>query len=330
MPLGPRSLRALATIAALSVALAGPAGAAAADTPASAERAAGAPPRTIVLPDGFQPEGVAIDGHRGYFGSRVDGDLYRVDLRTGKGRVFSEGPGTASVGLKVGPRQRLYVAGGDTGTMRVVSARTGRILKSVRLAPAGRSSFVNDVVLTRSAAWFTDSAAARIYRVPIFADGTLPRQRDVRAIRLRGDWEQPAPGEFGANGITATPRGTALLVVNSTDGTLFKVPRSGKRAGIATRVKLGGVSLTNGDGMLLEGRRLYVVRNRLDQVAVLRIADHARAGRLVRVLTSKRFDVPTTVARWRGALYLPNARFTTPATPETTYDVVRLKTGGHA
>lgn len=328
MPLGPRSLRALTAVAAVSVALVSPAGATVPDAPAAPARTAAPLPDTLALPDGFQPEGIAIAGTKAYLGSRVDGDIYRLNLRTGKGKVVSEGPGTASVGLKVGPRKRLYVSGGDSGTMRVVSARTGRVLASLRLSKG--TSFVNDVVITKSAAWFTDSAAAKIYRVPIFADGSLPRQRDVRTIRLRGDWEQPAPGEFGANGLTETPKGTALLVVNSTDGTLFKVPRSGKRAGIATRVKLGGVSLTNGDGMLLEGRRLYVVRNRLDQVSVLRIAGHARAGRLVRVLTSKRFDVPTTVARWRGALYLPNARFTTPPTPETTYDVVRLKTGGHA
>jgi sugar lactone lactonase YvrE len=317
MSLGTRTLAVL-TAAVTAGALAVPA-ASAAPAPAAP------PPSTIALPDGFQPEGIAVSGRFGYFGSRVDGDLYRADLRTGEGEVFSQGPGTASVGLKVGPRQRLYVAGGDSGTARVVSARTGRVLRSLRLATG--TSFVNDVVLTERAAWFTDSARPRVYRVPIFRDGRLPRARDVRTIRLRGDWEQPAAGEFGANGITTGVGGRGLLVVSSTDGTLFQVPRAGRRAGVARRVRLGGASLTNGDGMLREGRRLLVVRNRLDRVAVLRLSRDGTRARLRRSVTDERFDVPTTVARWRGALYLPNARFTTPPTPETTYDVVRVGGG---
>ena len=41
---------------------------------------------------------------------------------------------------------------------------------------------------------------------------------------LTGDWEQ-VPGffAFNANGIASTPSGDALIVVNSTLGTLFRV-----------------------------------------------------------------------------------------------------------
>src|SRR5262245_38619752 len=58
-------------------------------------------PRRFDLPPGFQPEGIAIGGGpTAWFGSRVDGDIYRVDLRTGRGKVVSQGPGTATVGVK--------------------------------------------------------------------------------------------------------------------------------------------------------------------------------------------------------------------------------------
>ncbi len=41
-------------------------------------------PAAFPLPEGFQPEGIAIGpGPHAYFGSRATGDVYRADLRTG-------------------------------------------------------------------------------------------------------------------------------------------------------------------------------------------------------------------------------------------------------
>ncbi|WP_148615366.1 superoxide dismutase [Nocardioides rubriscoriae] len=312
-------LAAAATTAALVSPVASPA-------TAADQAAKPTPPASVALPDGFQPEGIAIAGRFGYFGSRVDGDIYRADLTTGQGKRISQGPGTPALGLKVGPQQRLYVSGGDSGTVRIVSMRSGKTLRTLRVSRT--ASFVNDVVLTKRAAWFTDSLAPKVYRVPINRDGSLPRKRDVRVLRLRGDWTQPTGGDLGANGITVAPSGPGLLVVDSSDGTLFRVSRTGRSAGRARLVDLGGASLTNGDGMLLEGRRLYVVRNQLNEVVVLRLDAAGETGRQVRSFTSPRFDVPTTVDRSDdGALYLPNARFSTPPTPETTYDVTRVERG---
>src|SRR4051812_5650812 len=73
-------------------------------------------PTQFSLPDGFQPEGIAIGpGHAAYFGSRATGDIYRADLRTGTGKVISKGPGTPSLGLKIDGRGRLFVSGGSGG-----------------------------------------------------------------------------------------------------------------------------------------------------------------------------------------------------------------------
>jgi hypothetical protein len=90
-------------------------------------------------------------------------------------------------------------------------------------------------------------------------------------------------------------------------------------------VDLGGTTLANGDGMLRCGRTLYVVRNLDNEVDVVRLDRRGTSGRLVRTLTSPDFDVPTTVAAFGGSLYLPNARFTTPAGPTTPYWVTRLR-----
>ena len=276
-------------------------------------------PRQIALPDGFQPEGIAIGpGHQAYLGSRVDGDIYRVNLRTGRGEVVSQGPGTASLGLKSDRRGRLFVAGGAAGTGRVVSTRTGEVLASYVFTAA--PSFVNDVVLTAHMAWFTDSFQAQLYGVPLGRGGRPGPAADVVTLPLTGDWVQQAGG-INANGITTTPDRRALLVVQSGTGFLFRV---NPRTGVATPVDLGGALLTNGDGLLRQGRTLYAVQNRLNQVAVVRLNATGTRGRLVDTLTSPAFDVPTTVAAFGHRLYLPNARFSTPATPSTTYSVTAI------
>jgi len=277
----------------------------------------------IELPDGFQPEGITV-GKRGtaYLGSRGDGDIYAVDLRTGQGNVFSQGPGTPSVGLKAGG-DRLYVAGGNAGTGRVVSTRTGAILASYPFTTG--ESFVNDVVLTKTTAWFTDSRQPQLYGVTRTRDAG---SATVTTLPLRGDWVQAPAGTNSANGIVQSPDGRALLVVDSATGTLFRVD---PRTGVARRVDLGGALLTNGDGLLLRGRTLYAVQNRLNQIAVVRLDARGTSGRLVDTLTSADlpagaiFDVPTTVASYRGSLYLPNARFGNTAPTTADYWITRIR-----
>jgi sugar lactone lactonase YvrE len=297
-------------LAATAVAPAAPAGAAETSRPAL--------PSRIELPDNFQPEGITIrGGPLAYLGSRRNGDIYAANLRTGAGRVVSRGDGTPAVGLKLDRRGRLWVAGGDDGDAKVVNVRTGRVVAHYDFT-AG-PSFVNDVVLRRGSAWFTDSQRAVLYQVtPRRGKAAMAR---VRTVPLRGAWQQ-VPNDFNANGISTTPGGRALLVVQSATGYLFRV---NARTGRATRVALGSTTLANGDGLLRRGRLLYAVQNQLNRVAVLRLTKSGRAGRLVRTLTSSGFDVPTTVASRRSSLYLPNARFTTPPTPTTDYWITRIR-----
>ncbi|WP_238432489.1 hypothetical protein [Micromonospora tarensis] len=94
---------------------------------------------------------------------------------------------------------------------------------------------------------------------------------------------------------------------------------------MSTPVDVPGHTFTNGDGLLLLGRTLYVVQNRLNQVAVVRLNHAGTAGTLTSTITDPNFDVPTTVAKAMGRLYLPNARFTTPPTPTTPYTAVAVR-----
>ena len=84
-------------------------------------------PARIDLPDGFQPEGIDTRGPTAYLGSRADGDIYAADLRTGRGRVLSQGDGTPAVGIELGRGRDLWAAGGADGDVKVVDTRTGRV-----------------------------------------------------------------------------------------------------------------------------------------------------------------------------------------------------------
>ncbi|MEU8817886.1 superoxide dismutase [Actinoplanes sp. NPDC048796] len=270
-------------------------------------------PSVLALPDGFQPEGIAI-GHQpyAYFGSRADGDIYRVNLRTGAGATLSQGPGTPSLGLKVDDRGRLFVAGGSGGDARVIDTRSGAVLKSYTLQTV--PSFINDVTLTGGAAWYTDSTNPVLFKLPLGRHGKLPAK--AVAVPLTGDIAY-ATG-VNANGIAPTPDGKALIVVQSNTGKLFRVTYDGK----ATLIDLGAENVTNGDGLWLRGRTLYVVQNRLNVITKIELNRKGTAGTVVSRTGSPNFDVPTTIAEYGKRFYLPNARFTTPATPETTYTAV--------
>jgi hypothetical protein len=300
------SRRALAIVAlsALAVTLTAPTAASAHPRPA--------PPTVIDLPAGFQPEGIAIGkAPYAYFGSRLDGDIYRVSLRTGRGRVISQGPGTPSLGLKLDNRGRLFVSGGTGGDARVLDAASGRLLRSYPLQSG--TAFINDVTLTGGAAWFTDSANAFLSKVP------LDLSRDATKIPLTGDIVYQTGNN--ANGITPTPDGRGLIIVQSNTGKLFKTTY----AGVTTEIDLGGDNVLNGDGLWLVGHTLYVVQNQNNVITKIALNRPATKGTVLSRTTSPDFDVPTTIAQYGDRFYLPNARFTTTPTPTTPYTAVSVR-----
>jgi sugar lactone lactonase YvrE len=280
-------------------------------------------PDTIRLPDGWQPEGIAAGrGTSLYVGSIPTGAIWKGDARTGQGDVLVPGrPGVRSaIGIKVDRRDRLFVAGGATGKAFVYDAATGAGLASYQLAAPGAATFVNDVVVTRKAAWFTDSSAAQLYALPLGRHGRLPSQDEVRTVPLKGDFEL---GEAGPNlnGIVAARGGRVLLSVQTNTGKLFRID---PRTGVTRKVDLGGTKLANGDGMLLAGRVLFVVQNQLNQIAVVVLSKSLDRGRLLTTITDPDFDVPTTIAFQAGHLYAVNARFGTTDPQPARYDIVRV------
>lgn len=275
-------------------------------------------PNELRMPTGFFPEGIAIgSGPIAYVTSLANGDVYRLDLRDGTGDLLTAGPGVGAGGIVADAHGRLFVAGGTDGTASVIDSRHGSLLARYELS--SRSTFVNDIVLTPDAAWITDSFAPLLYRLPFGPGGRLPAADEVQAVPLTGAITYQAG--FNANGIVATPDNQGLLVVQTNTGVLFRVDPT---TGVATVVDLGGEKLTQGDGMLLEGDRLYVVQNLPNSVAVVRLNAAGTRGRVVRRITDPHFDTPTTIARFGDRFYLPNARFGHPAPGSAEFTVVAI------
>ena len=299
-----RLLLVLAGIAAVATSLAG---------------AQNAFPSRIELPNGFGPEGIAIAGDQFYVGSIPSGAVYRGNLRTGQGAVLVPAvTGRAAIGMKV-DRGKLFVAGGPTGNAYVYNATTGALITSYALSGGG--SFINDVVVAKRAAWFTDSFKAVLYRVPLGPSGRPGAPTSFTTVPLGGDYVQGAG--FNVNGIDATANGKTLVFVQSGTGKLFTTGADG----VARAITLaGGESVANGDGILLDGKTLYVVQNALDVVAKISLASNLRNGRVVRRISSPgNLDFPTTIAEHGSRLYAVNARFDFPMpSASTPYWVTRL------
>jgi sugar lactone lactonase YvrE len=273
-------------------------------------------PQVIQLPTGFRPEGIEVGrGTTFYVGSVANGALYRGNLRTGTGAILAAGEtGKAATGIELDTRNRLFVAGAGTGKGHVYNAKNGALIQTFTLA--GAPTFINDVVVTRSGAFFTDSQKAVLYRIPIGPRGTLGA---ARTIPLGGDFAL-APG-FNLNGIDATPNGKTLIAVQSNTGKLFRIDPV---TGTAREISLGGESVTNGDGILLTGKTLYVVQNQQNRVAVIALSANLASGRVVTRLSDPDFSVPTTIDDHGRRLYAVNARFGIPNPDNAEYQVVQL------
>jgi sugar lactone lactonase YvrE len=282
----------------------------------AAATAVAAFPQVIQLPKGFQPEGIEVGkGTTFYVGSVANGAIYRGNLRTGTGAVLVPGEtGKSAAGIELDNRSRLIVAGAATGKAYVYNGKTGAPLRTFTLAAA--PTFINDVVVTQSAAYFTDSRKAVLYKVPIGTGGALG---EPQTITLGGDFKLETG--FNLNGIDATSNGKTLVAVQSNTGKLFRIDPA---TGVTREISLGGERVPNGDGILLTGKTLYVVQNQNNRVAVIRLSSDLASGQLVTRLSDPDFAVPTTIDDLGKRLYAVNAKFGTPNPAQADFEVVQL------
>ena len=294
-------------------------------------------PKLIPLPNGFHPEGIAVGkGTDFYVSSLNQGGIYKGDLRTGEGGMLvPQQPclSRMSVGLSFDERSDfLFAAGGSYGNARVYDTKAGVEMALFQFVnPLNTPTMVNDVIVTREAAWFTDCFQPYLYKVPLGPAGQLPDPLTFEAVFMDGFYLSMIPPPYfgvpyNANGIDATPNGDYLVVVNLTTGLLYRVDAD---TGEALQIDLGGVSLMFGDGILLDGFTLYVVRNLLNMVAVIELSPDLLSGEVVGAITDPDLHIPSTIAAFGNKLYAVNARFDVAppgqCLPEVEFEVVKLE-----
>jgi sugar lactone lactonase YvrE len=269
-------------------------------------------PEAIDLPDGFYPEGIAIDDRTAYVGSLADGSIWEQDLKTGQSTQFAPAPpaGGIAVGMDVDSFGRVWVAAGGpaldpslTPGFRVYDS-DGNLLVD-QPVPAG---FVNDVIVTRDAAWFTDSFAPQLIRVPLTPDGAIG---PAEAVALGGDWQQ-VPGEFNANGIVATPDQQQLIVAQSAapdvpGAALYAVPADVTAPLLRASRNTLNATLSGADGLVLIGRTLYSVAT--EGVVAVSLHNALTSGVIQDTITVPGSITPTTADVFGSRLYVVDANF---------------------
>jgi Cu-Zn family superoxide dismutase len=253
------------------------------------------------------PEGIALErgGHDFFVSSTTDGTIFKGNVRQAALAPFAPGGAdgrTTAIGLKSDDHGRLFVAGGATGKAWVLSTSDGSTIKALDSGAGSNPTFVNDVALTRGYAYFTDSLRPVILRVARSGAtiGELEPWLDLTGTPFAYE------DGFNANGIVSFANGRLLVVVQSNTGKLFRIDA---RRRTVREIAVRGATLTNGDGLVADGNRLFVLRNALNAIVELRLLRDRRSARFVRTISSDRFMFPTTAARDGRRLLVVNAQF---------------------
>jgi len=288
-------------------------------------------PALIPLPPGFGPEGIAVgNGHMFYVGSLAPGTLGQIlvgDLRTGGFSQLVAPTGRPALGMKHDPRgDLLFVAGGASGTGIVYDPSSGYQVAFYQFQPpsapppAAATTFINDVVVTRDAAYFTDSVVAFLYRVALGPRGEPSEQFEQIPLPANfgatGDCMGPPPvPPVKANGIAAAPSGRHLILGHLSEGQLYRIDTA---TYTVLPIDLGGGDVCSADGLLLHGNTLYVAQNFKNKITVVELSPDHLSGTITHEIiepfaSNPATKVPTTMAEFDDSLYTVTAGFAPPA-----------------
>ena len=317
-------------------------------------------PEAISIPAGFESEGIELgkgdefflgaNSFSSLFGAAFDvphdlspfaGAIYKGNLRTGEGAILVPPTGKPVSGLSYDPRtDYLYAATGhgevltflpfftrnllDQGVI-VYDAISGDLVTEITF---GDGIAINDVLVTRTGVYCTDSLNADLYKVVLEGGGHLPSTPVVEVMHMPGF--EMVPG-FNANGLVGEFDGRRLVIVNISTGVLYLVDTD---SGEASPIQIEGAEqlFPNGDGLYLEGRTLYILQNFSDKIAVVQLSGDLTGGYFVRNIPGEGetnpLNVATTLIGFGNSLYAINTHvfdliFGDPALVQS--EVVRLR-----
>jgi hypothetical protein len=252
-------------------------------------------------------EGIGVDKRAGVYyvsATNQSGALYRGSTRVGDQVLELWQPpraGDNGRGIDVDRTGRVYVAGGPAAEVRVF-ARDGELLAELPSGAPG--SFLNDVwVGPDGAGYVTDSSLPVIWRVSEGPGGwRIERWLDVSPAIVY----TPALTDFDLGGIVSTRDRRYLLTAQGTTGQLWRI---NLRTRAIAEVELGGVRLTNADGIVLRGRTLWVVQNFTRQISKLKLRHDFETATLEEVLPTPADRTFTTAKRVGGRLLVVDSKF---------------------
>ncbi|MFK7804904.1 MAG: hypothetical protein AB8G95_24950 [Anaerolineae bacterium] len=275
--------------------------------------------RQFTLPgDSVYPEGVSYDPATGnfYTGATADGTLFVGNVNGADEMAVFSGAGadgrTTAVGTKVDAEGRLWVAGGRTGQVFVYDTADRSLVASFT-APG--SGFINDIAITDDGVYFTDSFTPTLWRVTDLAQGEAEAWLDFTGTAINyGDG-------LNLNGIVATEDGSTLIVVHSDEGELYRIDVASKAV---SWIDTGTIPLTFGDGMVLIGNTIYVVRNSWWEIVEIQLSEDYTFGTGGAVTYSELFIYPTTIAFTGNTFLVANSQFNNEGLPSLPFTVSQI------
>jgi WD40 repeat protein len=255
------------------------------------------------------PEGVAYQSNTGdfYVGSTADGTVFRGNVEGGskETEVFLEPESdgrTTAIGMEVDEEGRLFIAGGETGRIFVYDTESADQIRRLD-TPDAEATFLNDVAVTPDGdAYITDSIRPILFRVTSTRGGAGEAEPWLNFEGTPAEYEEG----FNLNGIDATEDGRYLVAVQSNTGELFRIDPESKEV---DEIDLGGETLVNGDGLLLDGRTVYVVRNEQELIVPVKLSGEYISGEVGEAFTDPSFAFPTTIAKTDGRFLVVNSQF---------------------
>lgn len=277
--------------------------------------------RLFIIPgDAVFPEGVSYDEATGkfYIGSTTDGTLYVGDVNGDlEMTVFSEAGAdgrTTAVGTKVDDEGRLWVAGGGTGQLFVYDTADGSHIATIT-TPASDNTFINDLAITDSGVYFTDSFRPILWHVTDIDQGEATAWLDFTGTALT------YVDGFNLNGIIPAGESNSLIVVHSGEGALYAIDIDTQEV---TPIDTGATPLTAGDGLALIDNTIYVTRNSFGEIVPLELAADLSTATGGTAITSDLFGYPTTIAFTGDSFLVANSQFNNRGAPNLPFTVAQI------